>query len=42
MARHARKKNCSGVYHVIVRGANRQEIFYDEEERLKLLDILQK
>jgi putative transposase len=42
MARHARKKSSSGVYHVIVRGANRQEIFHDEEDRLKFLDILQK
>ncbi|KSU60389.1 transposase [[Bacillus] enclensis] len=42
MARHARRKSSSGVYHVIVRGANRQEIFHDEEDRLKFLDILQK
>jgi putative transposase len=42
MARHARKKSSSGVYHVIVRGANRQEIFHDEEDRIKFLVILQK
>ncbi|RLQ94820.1 transposase [Falsibacillus albus] len=42
MARQARKKSKSGIYHVIIRGANRQEIFHDEEDRIKFLGILQK
>jgi putative transposase len=42
MARHPRKKSNSGVYHVIVKGANKQEIFHDEEDRIKFLDTLQK
>ncbi|WP_335871153.1 transposase [Bacillus sp. 2205SS5-2] len=42
MPRYARKKSNSGVYHVIVRGANRQEIFHDEEDRMKFLDTWNK
>jgi len=42
MARQARKKSSSGVYHVIVRGANRQEIFHDDDDRIKFLETLQK
>lgn len=38
--RYARKKSNSGVYHIIVRGANRQEIFHDEEDRKRFLDTL--
>jgi REP element-mobilizing transposase RayT len=33
MARTARNKGESGIYHVIVRGINRQEIFQDIEDR---------
>jgi putative transposase len=40
MPRHARKKSNTGVYHVIVRGANKQEIFHDDLDRMKFLDIL--
>ncbi|MFI8577862.1 transposase [Rossellomorea aquimaris] len=42
MARQARKKSRSRVYHIIVRGANRQEIFHDQEDRIKFLDTMQK
>ncbi|MBT2661630.1 transposase [Bacillus sp. ISL-45] len=42
MPREARRKSASGVYHVMLRGANRQEIFHDEEDRMKFLDILKK
>ncbi|MGD6875668.1 transposase [Bacillus infantis] len=42
MPRIARKKSVIGVYHIIVRGANRQEIFHDEEDRIKFLDSLRK
>lgn len=42
MPRYARKKSNSGVYHVIVREANRQEIFHDEEDRKRFLDTLLK
>lgn len=42
MPREARRKSTSGVYHMMLRGANRQEIFHDEEDRMKFLDILKK
>ncbi|XXM71972.1 REP-associated tyrosine transposase [Lysinibacillus sphaericus] len=35
-------KSKSGVYHVIVRGANRQEIFHDDEDCIKFLAALKK
>lgn len=40
MARQARKKSRTGIYHIIWRGANRQEIFHEHEDRVKYLDIL--
>ncbi|KGX86658.1 REP-associated tyrosine transposase [Pontibacillus marinus] len=42
MPRRARKKSRSGIYHVIVRGANRQEIFHKEEDRLRFLETLKR
>ncbi|WP_404330350.1 REP-associated tyrosine transposase [Mesobacillus maritimus] len=42
MPREARRKSTSGVYHVMLRGANRQEIFHDDEDRIKFLDCLKK
>lgn len=32
MARQMRKKSGTGVYHVMLRGINRQDIFEDDEE----------
>ena len=40
MARAARTKSKSGIYHVIVRGINRQNIFQDEEDKGVYLDRL--
>ncbi len=40
MPRRARNRSSTGVYHVIVRGVNRQEIFRDNEDRRKYLFIL--
>jgi len=40
--REARVKSKTGIYHIIWRGANRQEIFHDEEDWIKILDILKK
>ncbi|WP_338778793.1 transposase [Metabacillus sp. FJAT-52054] len=42
MPRYAREKSNSSVYHVIIRGANRQEIFHDEEDRKQFVDTLLK
>jgi len=40
MARLARAKSESGIYHVIVRGINRQNIFHDEEDEFAYLNRL--
>ena len=37
MPRCAREKSESGIYHIIVRGINRQDIFHDEEDYLQYL-----
>lgn len=42
MSRGARMKSRSGIYHVMLRGANRQEIFHDDEDCIKFLDIIGK
>ncbi|MEN6568216.1 MAG: transposase, partial [Veillonellales bacterium] len=41
MARQARQKSGTGIYHVILRGINKQVIFEDEEDRQKFLAYLQ-
>ncbi|WP_366923744.1 transposase [Metallumcola ferriviriculae] len=40
MPRRARKKSSTGIYHVILRGINRQIIFEDDEDYEKLLETL--
>lgn len=40
MPRYARKIAESGVYHVMLRGINRQDIFEDEEDYQRMLDSL--
>lgn len=40
MPRYARKIAESGVYHVMLWGINRQEIFEDEEDYQRMLDSL--
>ena len=42
MPRSARKKGNSGIYHIILRGINRQNIFEDREDNQKFLDVLQR
>lgn len=42
MPRKARVKSKSRIYHIMLRGANRQEIFHDDDDRITLLDILNK
>jgi REP element-mobilizing transposase RayT len=41
MARTARKKSESGIYHIMLRGINRQAVFLDEEDSRHFLDVLQ-
>jgi REP element-mobilizing transposase RayT len=40
--RNARKKSESGIYHIILRGSNRQEIFHDDKDRIKFLETINK
>lgn len=42
MPRRARVKSRSGIYHIMLRGANRQEIFHDDEDCMEFLDFLYK
>jgi len=42
MPRIAREKSKSGIYHVMLRGANRQEIFHDEEDCARFLETLER
>lgn len=41
MARLARKKSESGIYHIMLRGINRQQIFEDDEDRQRFLETLE-
>ena len=40
MTRQARQKSQSGIYHIILRGINKQIIFEEEEDRQKFLECL--
>ncbi|MEH7444251.1 transposase [Bacillus sp. JJ1122] len=42
VVRKARKKSTSGIYHVMYRGVNLQEIFHDDKDNRKFLEILKK
>lgn len=40
MARVAREKSRTGIYHIMLRGINRQTIFEDDQDRVRFLDTL--
>ena len=42
MPRSARKRSASGIYHIMLRGINRQDIFHDEDDKQRFLGILKK
>ncbi|MDW7739276.1 MAG: transposase [Bacillota bacterium] len=42
MPRQARRKSKSGIYHIIIRGLNRQVIFIDEKDNLRFLETLKR
>ncbi|CVK21085.1 REP-associated tyrosine transposase [Sporomusa sphaeroides] len=42
MARCAREKSVSGIYHIMMRGINRQDIFLDEDDRCRFLEIIKR
>ncbi len=41
MPRQAREKSASGIYHIMIRGINRQTIFHDDEDYSRFLLTLQ-
>ena len=42
MPRTARKISKTGIYHLVLRGINRQTIFEEDEDAIKFLDTLQR
>ena len=42
MPRQARKKSESGIYHIMLRGINQQQIFEDEEDKMRFLETVSK
>jgi len=40
MPRQPRRKSESGIYHVMIRGINRQTIFFDSDDHTKFLELL--
>ena len=40
MPRHSREKSGTGIYHVMLRGINRQDIFEDEDDYRKMIFFL--
>lgn len=42
MPRTARKKSCTQIYHVMLRGINRQQVFYDQEDYQYFINLLKR
>lgn len=42
MARQARERSESGIYHTIMRGINRQDIFYDEDDYQHFMETVER
>jgi len=40
MPRKARQKSETGIYHVMMRGINKQDIFFDHKDKLKFLELV--
>lgn len=40
MPRQVRKRSGTGIYHVMLRGINRQDIFEDDEDYLQMLALM--
>ena len=40
MPRQARQESGSGIYHIMIRGVDRQVIFRDDEDRTRFLNML--
>ncbi len=42
MPRKARQKSSTGIYHIMLRGLNKQDIFHEDEDRIKYIETLKK
>ena len=42
MPRTARKKSCKQIYHIMLRGINKQQIFYEKEDYQFFISILER
>ena len=42
MSRKPRILSSTSVYHIMLRGSNKQQIFYDEEDQEHLLQVLER
>lgn len=42
MPRAMRRKSASGIYHIMLRGNNRQQIFIDDEDNRRFIDCMKK
>src|SRR6056297_3473731 len=42
MARKPRRKSETGIYHVMLRGINKQRIFEDKQDYQKFIDVIKK
>ncbi|MBP1950941.1 transposase [Virgibacillus litoralis] len=40
MPRSARRKSSNGIYHIMLRGINRQTIFENDEDKIRLLETI--
>ena len=40
MPRHSREQSGTGIYHVMLRGVNRQSIFEDDEDNIRFISLL--
>ncbi|MEA1960456.1 MAG: transposase [Bacillota bacterium] len=42
MPRQARKASSTGIYHIMLRGINRQDIFHDAEDKMRFIETMVK
>ncbi|WP_066388705.1 transposase [Neobacillus mesonae] len=42
MPRRPRRKSCNGIYHIMLRGINRQVIFEDDVDKFRLLETIKR
>jgi REP element-mobilizing transposase RayT len=40
MPRQARERSSSGIYHIMLRGINRQDIFHDKQDKMRFIETL--